>query len=268
VQAKTRVPSAHAPRLALAELLKLRKRRGLLILTAVLTVGAMVVFYSILAILHAANPAHHGPAGGVANLGHSMAVLISLGGIGAVVVGAVGGTADLSAGVFRELVVTGRSRRALFLARIPGGLAFVLPFVALAFALAAVASVVFAGPLAAPSTGLLAECGAWIVLVAAYDFAFALGVASLIGSRPIAIAVLLAWRNVLAPVLLAIDFLGGARDGLPNGAAERLLPGQVATFLRQGNGLQMSATTAVATLVIWTLVSLAAGAKRTQTRDA
>jgi hypothetical protein len=252
----------------LAELLKLRKRRGLVALTAILTVGVIVVFYAVLAILHAANPAHHGPAGGVANLGHGMAVLVSLGGIAAVVVGAVAGTGDLGAGVFRELVVTGRSRRALFRARIPGGLAFVLPFVAIAFALAAVASVVFAGSLTAPSTALLAKSGAWMVLTTSFDFALALGVASLIGSRAIATVVVIAWRNVLAPVLLSISFLGAAREGLPNAAAERLLPSAVAHFLRQGHGLAMSSSAAVATLVIWTVVALAAGSWRTQTRDA
>ena len=252
----------------MAELLKLRKRRGLVVLTALLTVGVTVVFYGVLVILHAANPAHHGPAGGVANLGDSMAVLASLGGIAAVVVGAVAGTGDLGAGVFRELVVTGRSRRALFRARIPGGLAFVLPFAAVAFAVAAVASVVFAGSLTAPSTALLAKCGAWIVLTTAFDFALALGVASLIGSRAIATVVVIAWRNVLSPILLSISFLGASREGLQNAAAERLLPGAVAHFLRQGHGLAMSASAAVATLLIWTVVALAAGSWRTQTRDA
>jgi hypothetical protein len=180
----------------------------------------------------------------------------------------VAGTGDLGAGVFRELVVTGRSRRALFRARIPGGLAFVLPFVAVAFAIAAVASVVFAGSLAAPSTALLAKCGGWFVLTTSFDFALALGVASVIGSRAIATVVVIAWRNVLAPVLLAISFLGAAREGLPNAALERLLPGPVAHFLRQGHGLEMSASAAAATLVVWTVVALAAGSWRTQTRDA
>jgi hypothetical protein len=265
---EARLPSPHAPRLVLAELLKLRKRLGLVALATVLTVGVIVVFYAVLAILHAANPAHHGPAGGVANLGHGMAVLVSLGGIAAVIVGAIAGTGDLDAGVFRELVVTGRSRRALFTARIPGGLAFVLPFVAVAFAIAAVASVLFAGSLAAPSTVELAECGAWLVLATSFDFALALGVASLIGSRAIATVVVIAWRNVLAPVLLAIGFLGAARDGLPNAAAQRLLPRAVARFLREGHGLPMSTAAAVTTLVVWTVVAIAVGSWRTQTRDA
>lgn len=90
----------------------------------------------------------------------------------------------------------------------------------------------------------------------------------LIGSRAIATVVVIAWRNVLAPVLLAISFLGAAQEGLPNAAAERLLPTAVAHFLRQGHGLTMSSAAAVATLVAWTVIALAAGSWRTQTRDA
>ena len=50
-------------------------------------------------------------------------------------VGAAAGTTDLTDGVFRHLVITGRSRLALYLARIPAGLAILLPVVAVAFAM-------------------------------------------------------------------------------------------------------------------------------------
>ena len=43
-------PSLPTPRLVRAELLKLRKRRGLVAITACLTIGAAVVPYAILAI--------------------------------------------------------------------------------------------------------------------------------------------------------------------------------------------------------------------------
>ena len=56
-----------SPRLLNAELLKLRKRRGLVLSTLLLTVAPMMVAYTVLAVLHAANPAHHGPAGGMDN---------------------------------------------------------------------------------------------------------------------------------------------------------------------------------------------------------
>ena len=47
--------------------------------------------------------------------------------------GATAGTTDLTDGMFRHLVITGRSRLALYLARIPAGLAILAPAVALAF---------------------------------------------------------------------------------------------------------------------------------------
>jgi len=58
-----------------------------------------------------------------------------LGFIIAVTVGAAAGTTDLTDGMFRHLVITGRSRIALFLARIPAGLAILLPVMALTFTL-------------------------------------------------------------------------------------------------------------------------------------
>src|SRR5438477_829059 len=94
------------PRLVRAEVLKLRKRRGLVAITACLTLGAAIVPYTILAILHWANPVHHGPAGGVTNLGHGLLVLSMLGSVAAIIVGATVGAGDLAAGIFRELVVT------------------------------------------------------------------------------------------------------------------------------------------------------------------
>jgi hypothetical protein len=53
----------------------------------------------------------------------------------AATLGATAGTTDLADGMFRHLVITGRSRLALYLARIPAGLSIVLPLVAVAFAI-------------------------------------------------------------------------------------------------------------------------------------
>ena len=64
-----------------------------------------------------------------------MSPMAELGFIMAVTVGAAAGTTDLTDGMFRHLVITGRSRIALFFARIPAGLAILLPVVALSFTL-------------------------------------------------------------------------------------------------------------------------------------
>jgi hypothetical protein len=265
-------PPARARRpflpLVRADLLKLRKNRGLVAVAAAMTIGGMVVAYGILAILHAANPAHHGPAGGVANLGHGIGLLALLGSAAAIVAGARAGSGDLSSGVFRELVVTGRSRLALFAARVPGGLAFLVPLVALAVAIAAAATVGFAGSLSAPSAGLILKAGVWVTVDIAFYFALALGLASVIGSRAQTVGILLAWRLAVSPLLLSIGALGVGREALPQAAFERLAPHALNEYIRQGPVVSMSILPALVTIVLWTAVALGVGAWRTATQDA
>jgi hypothetical protein len=251
-----------------ADLLKLRRNRGLVAAAAAMTIGPVVIAYSILAILHAANPDHHGPAGGIDNLGHGTGLLILIGSVAAVLVGAAAGAGDLGAGVFRELVITGRSRLALFASRIPGGLAFLIPLVAAAVAIMAGATVAFAGSLPAPSASLLAETGIWALAEIAFYFALALGLASLTGSRTQTIGILLAWRLAVTPILLAITAIGAGRDAIPGAAFEHLAPQSIADHIRQGPAVPMSTSVALLTIALWTIAALALGAWRTATRDA
>jgi hypothetical protein len=244
-------------RLVSAEFLKLRRRRTLILASLSLIVAPMLVSFIVLAVLHAANPAKYGPAGGVENLGGSLGLLTQIGAVAAVLVGVNAGGGDLAAGVFRELVVTGRSRLALFAARIPGGLALLLPLVAVAFAIAATASVALAAPGQAPGAGLLLEYAGWVGLALTLPFLLALGVSSLLDSRATAIGVLLAWQLAVAPLLLQ----SGKIDPLLLATAlKRLEPG--------ASDASISFITTIGLIVAWTLVPLAAGAWRTQTRDA
>jgi len=55
-------------RLVAAEILKLRRRRGLMIWSLLLALGPTIVAYVVLLALHAANPDKHGPAGTIDNL--------------------------------------------------------------------------------------------------------------------------------------------------------------------------------------------------------
>src|SRR5439155_17279611 len=134
-----------------------RRRRALVVAALLLVVAPMIVSYIVLALLHAANPAKYGPAGGVDNLRGSLRLLSQIGVVAAVLIGVNAGCGDLAAGVFRELVITGRPRLALFAARIPGGLALLLPLIAVGFAVAAGASVALAGPGQAPGAVLVLE---------------------------------------------------------------------------------------------------------------
>jgi hypothetical protein len=72
-------------------------------------------------------------------------VLYVFGFIVAATLGCTAGSVDLTEGMFRHLVVTGRSRLALYLARIPAGLAIILPLVAVGFTIVC-AVCVFAAP--------------------------------------------------------------------------------------------------------------------------
>ena len=257
------------PRLVRAEVLKLRKRRGLILTAAALTVGAMLVTYAILISLRAANPAHHGPAGGVENLGHTMWLIGTLGSVVGILLGATAGAGDLGAGVFRELVVTGRSRSALFAARIPGGLTVLFALVGTMYALTASGSVAFAGSLPAPSATLLVESGLWVLLTTGFWFAIGLGVASLAGSRTTAIAVLLPFQLAISPILSNIKVLGEGRAALPVIATDNLLPNAFGdTATTTGVSPTLSATVALLVLALWAGTALAIGLWRTRTRDA
>ena len=129
-----------------AKILELRKRRGLMIALAVVTIGIPAIFLGIRLILHAVASHSYGPAGGYDEyLGLVAGVLYVFGFIVAATLGATAGSSDLTEGMFRHHVITGRSRMALYLARIPAGLSIIWSFVAVGFTIVCVVCV-FAAP--------------------------------------------------------------------------------------------------------------------------
>jgi hypothetical protein len=115
--------------------LELRKRRGLMVVAVLLTVGLPVLVLGIRLLFHVADPKSYGPPGSPSVFQFLLQPMAEFGFIIAATLGATAGTTDLADGMFRHLVITGRSRIALYLARIPAGLAIVLPLVAVAFAI-------------------------------------------------------------------------------------------------------------------------------------
>ena len=113
--------------------LEIRKRRGLMITMVVLIVAPTVLLYALRLLFHAVDPNSYGPAGSPDLFSQVSNLISGLGFIAAATLGATAGTTDLTDGMFRHLVITGRSRLALYLARIPAGLAVIIPLVALAF---------------------------------------------------------------------------------------------------------------------------------------
>src|ERR1700683_2430799 len=125
---------------------ELRKRRGLMIALVVVNIGIPTLFLVIRLLAHAFAPKSYGPAGGYDIYTNLVAgVMYVFGFIVAATLGCTAGSVDLTEGMFRHLVVTGRSRLALYLARIPAGLAIILPLVAVGFAIVCTVCV-FAAP--------------------------------------------------------------------------------------------------------------------------
>jgi hypothetical protein len=126
--------------------MELRKRRGLMITLAAVTIGFPTVFLAVRLLLHAIAPKTYGAAGGYSiYTGLSAGVLYTFGFIVAATLGCTAGSVDLTEGMFRHLVITGRSRLALYLARIPAGLAIIVSLVAIGFTIVC-AVCVFAAP--------------------------------------------------------------------------------------------------------------------------
>ena len=262
-------PGTAAARLVSAEFLKVRKRRGLAALTALLTVGAVVFAGGVMAVLHATNPAKYGPAGGLGNLTNAAYILSALGAVAAVLVGATMGAGDVQAGVFRDLVATGRSRLALFTARIPGGLALLWPLVAVSWAAACTGSVLLAGSSPRPGVTVMVEGGLWVLLATGVSYLMALGLASLAGSRSAIVGILVAWQFAVPMLVLGAAKLGVLREGLLTAGLDRMMP---AGLLPGGRpdpvSPHMSVMLAAAVIAAWAVVPLVAGAWRTCTRDA
>jgi hypothetical protein len=249
-------------RLVRAEILKLVKRRGLMAWSLLLTVGSVLVAEIVLVILHAVNPANHGPAGGAENLRHVVFLISGLGNVAAIIIGATAGTQDVGNGVFRDLVVTGRKRSTLFDVRVPGALAVFLPMLALAFVVAIGCSFLLAGDLPHPTGSDVVKYIEYATAITVVDIMIAVGLAAFASSR-VVVGVLIAWNAIVSHLLIAIGSLGGARKFIDVAAAEHFAPRDAID-----NAVAMSTVTALLVLIGWSAVFQRAGRWWTSRVDA
>jgi hypothetical protein len=248
-----------------AELLRLRKKRGMIALALAVVLVPLVIATGYDVIEHASDPAHYGPAGGLHNFGRLLDLLgIFMGPVAAILIGAEAGAGDLAAGVFRDNVLTGRSRTALFLARIPAAVAVTLTVTGIAFAVGLATAFGFAGGLPTPGATLILQSLAWLALANSVVCVIAIGVASLTGSRPGTITVLIGWELVLSPLLVQAVSLGSLRRGLLDAVLMFLKPGPASG----APVIPMPAAVAVVVTIGWVLLLPALGARRMLTRDA
>jgi ABC-type transport system involved in multi-copper enzyme maturation permease subunit len=251
-----------------ADLLKLRKKRGTLIWAMVLALAPIVIFFTVTAIQHSSNPAKYEPAGGLHAFTDGLRVLaLFFGPLAAILIGVEAGTGDASAGVFRDLVVTGRSRLSLFLTRLPAALALCWAVILTGFVLLVAGTFVFASNLPTPGGALILNGLLFALFATGVLCLVAVGFASLTTSKPASITALIGWQLVASPLLVSISSLGSARRGLLSQALAHFSPVHIDGG-GHGAAVSLSQGTAVLVTLIWLAVFLALGAWRTRTMDA
>jgi hypothetical protein len=263
-----------------AKFLELRKRRTLMIVTVVFTVGLPVMFYGVRLLYHLGNPARYAPAGAPDAFATIGTLMAEFGFIAAVALGATAGTADLTDGMFRHLVITGRSRLALYLARIPSGLAIILSVVAAGFAVACLVTAFLGGPQAPSavdvSAGDMVRSGLWLELYLVIGFMVGLGLGSLMGQRTVPVILLIVLEIIITPVLADHPlpfFLNGARLAV-GVAMDQLKPAVLAggTTVGPSGGLlhlpPMPTWAMITVIAGWIVGWSVIGAWKMATRDA
>jgi hypothetical protein len=244
-----------------ADVLKLSRRPGTVVWALVLATAPIVIYYIVAAIQHSSNPVANQPAGGHHGFSIGLQVLsFFLGPLSAVMVGVQAGVGDSAAGVFRDLVVTGRSRVALFASRVPGALIVALPIVSVGFALDVIGTFVFASGAPNPSAATIGWSYGFMLLADGIVCVVAVGLAALLDSRPAAITTLIGWQLILSPVLVNDNGLGSFREGFLDAAVRHIDPSPPN---QDRFHVPMSTGAVITTFVLWGLLACALGAWRT-----
>jgi ABC-type transport system involved in multi-copper enzyme maturation permease subunit len=260
--------AAIAARMTSADLLKLRKKRGTLIWALVLTLAPIVIYFVIRAAQHSSNPAQYEPAGGVHGYSDALRILALFGGpLAAILIGVDAGAGDAASGVFRDLVVTGRDRLALFVTRVPAAILLAWAVVCAGYALVAIGTLSFASGTPTPRGTLFLNGLGFSLLSTGVICAVAVGFSSLTASRPAALTVLIGWHLVASPVLAHIESLGSVRKLILDQAIEHFSPVHLDGGMHSV-AVTMAQATALIVLVVWVLLFVALGAWRTRTMDA
>jgi len=265
-----------------AKLLELRKRRTLMIITVAFTVALPVLFYGVRLAVYLSDPARNAPAGTPSAFAVAGTVMDEFGFIVAVVLGATAATTDLTDGMFRHLVVTGRSRLALYLARIPAGLSILLSLAAAGFTVACLVTAFLghpepAGVVPVPP-GDMIRAGLWLELDLVIGFTVGLGLGSLMGQRTVPVILLIMLEIIVTPLLTdhALPYVLNGERLVVGVAMDQLKPAALAggTTIGPGGGPHvlhlppMPAWAMITVIAGWIIGWSAIGAWKMATRDA
>ncbi|HEY9458495.1 MAG TPA: hypothetical protein VIQ56_11380 [Gaiella sp.] len=226
-------------------------RKGSFLGTAGVALGAVVVVAVVLAVVHTLRPGRNPSMGGQPMLDGLSGAVWLLGGVGAIVIGALAGSYDVAQGTMRYLVLTGVRRMALYAARTVALVAAVL--LALGPALVVGLVLVFVLPSKDEVHVNASEVGdvVWTCLLWPTVFALiAMGIGSLLRSNGAAVAISLFFAFAAAPLLglvhaasptlgdlmllPALDRITGANEGAPLAAAAVAVVVWVAVFWAAG----------------------------------
>jgi ABC-type transport system involved in multi-copper enzyme maturation permease subunit len=234
------------------ELLKLRKRRGLMAIALLLGVGLVTVVFTVNAVRHGVDPQHVGPAGGIKSFEDVTDFLGTLAVVIASIIGVTAGAGDAELGVLRDALATGRSRLALFGSRAAAATVVTLAIMAVGLVVVTAFSIVFAGSNHVPGLSEIVQRDGAVLGFAAASALVCTGVTTFARTRGPVMASLIAFGLVISELLLRVGFLGSARDVLPLAAFKRMV-GDATT------GLHMSLAVAIVVAIAWAAAALAAG---------
>jgi hypothetical protein len=254
-----------ARRMVGADFLKVSRRAATVAWALVLAIVPLVIYFVVAALQHSSDPVNNAPAGGIHGYGETMRILtLFLGPLAAVMVGVQAGVGDSAAGVFRDLVVTGRSRYALFASRVPAGLAVALPIITLAYGLVIAGVFIFASGSPTPSAATIGWGYGYALLADGMLCVIAVGISALLDSRPASITTLVGWQLIVSPVLVRVSSLGTFRESFLDASMANIDPAPVPDRFH----VPMSTGAIVITIVLWALIPLALGAWRTSRLEA
>ena len=262
--------AAVAGQMIAADILKVRKRRSTIAWSLLLALVPLLLYFVISAAQHSSNPAEHAPAGGVNGYQDALQILAVLfGPLAAILIGIDAGAGDSAAGVFRELVVTGRSRLALFATRVPAAIALTWLVALVGYGALAIGTYALAGGAPTPDAAMMLNGLGFTLLSWGVICAVAVGFSSLTASKPAAAVVLIGWQLVASPIIANISSLGSSRELVLREAIDHFSPiplgGRPA---RGGEVVTLSPGAAVSVIAVWLVVFLLLGAWRTRTMDA
>ena len=235
----------------LATLRTITGRRGSFIGSAAVALAAVLITIVIVYIVHQNNTAEYASAGGKPLLDATTAVLILLGTVIAIVLGALAGSYDVAQGTMRYLLLAGPSRWSIYLSRSIAVLIASCMVLIPALIVALIACFVL--PTASQDSMSAANVGSTIwnvlLLVATYGL-ISMGIGSLLKSNGAAIAIALVinigvtpaiallseWNQTLGDLALPVvlDTLGGGDSSISIGVAVIAFAGWMAIFLGAG----------------------------------